>query len=182
MKYVIDCVIFLARSELGDSFAKLKVSSVGWFFSGADLELAFPSAVNAIFGWCRVRWALMFVVFPEYFIFIRHTLQIPCVISISFVPSLLKNPKYVQTFDLNAAGAFLISFSSSIFVWSIFPCADLTSADLTREKAQLHHLVDWKFLEQNIDVCCPCINTLLANKISQYYDYRFFPPPLVFTV
>uniref|UniRef100_A0A3B4F8F5 C-type lectin domain-containing protein n=1 Tax=Pundamilia nyererei TaxID=303518 RepID=A0A3B4F8F5_9CICH len=34
---------------------------------------------------------------------------------------------------------------------------------------------DWKFLEQNIDISCPCIDTLLANKISRYYEKQTWP-------
>lgn len=40
-----------------------RLSSVGWFFSGANLLLAWPSSVNAISGCWHVRWALMFIAF-----------------------------------------------------------------------------------------------------------------------
>lgn len=50
----------LACSELGGSFAKASVSSVGWFFSWTNLM--WVCLTNVISGWCWKRGAL-FVVF-----------------------------------------------------------------------------------------------------------------------
>lgn len=81
----------------------------------------------------------MFVVFPEYFIFVRHSLQIICVIFMSSFPALFREKtnknKDRCLRDLHEDGVFLIFFfvcfpsGDSIFLLTNFLPIPLTTLE-----------------------------------------------------
>jgi len=101
MKTATDSVIFYVRTEPGASLHRRDLSSCVCFESDLAMGCCRTSA------WCRLRWFRRFVVLLQYFRTAWQSLHNTWLLSISCVPGLHRNTKWIHTSAFRFEGAGL---------------------------------------------------------------------------